>query len=349
MRRRIICMLTAVVIFTVSMLCGCVLEPINRNGKLSIVTTCFPPYDFTRAVTGDSADITMLLQAGAEAHSYEPVPLDIAKIQNCDVFVYVGGEGEVWVDKILDSIDTSDIEIIRLFDFVDPLEEEEVEGASPNGHKHHHHEGEDHDEDECDDEDCDEHHHDDEEDGEYDEHIWTSPRNAMLCVEGIQAAMTSAFPENEELYHSNSFTYCEKLSALDTAFREMSEGTPNHTIIVGDRFPFRYLAHDYGLKYYAAFSGCSSESEPSVYTMAYLIDKLLEEDNNYVFYLEFSTKKLAEKLSDATGAHMLRLHSCHNVSKSDFRNGVTYIDLMEENFKNIQEALYWKLFSNVKT
>jgi len=342
MRKRIICTFTALAICVSAMLCGCVLKPINRNGKLSIVTTSFPPYDFTRAVAGESADITMLLQAGAEAHSYEPVPLDIAKIQNCDVFVYIGGEGEVWVDKILNSIDTSDMTIIRLFDFVDPLEEEEVEGASPNGHHHHHGEN-------CDDENCKEHHHDEEdEDGEYDEHIWTSPRNAKLCVEGIRAAMTSAFPENTDLYHENSSTYSEKLDALDTAFQEMADGTPYHTIIVGDRFPFRYLAHDYGLKYYAAFSGCSSESEPSVYTMAYLIDKLLEEENGYVFYLEFSTKKLAEKLSDATGAHMLCLHSCHNVSKSDFRSGVTYVDLMEENLKNIQEALYWKQFSNVK-
>ena len=121
---------------------------------------------------------------------------------------------------------------------------------------------------------------------------------------------------------------------------ETIAAAPNKTLVFGDRFPFRYLAHDYGLSYYAAFSGCSSESEPSVYTMAYLIDKLLEDDNKAVFYLEFSTKKLAEKLSDATGAEMLRLHSCHNVSKSDFRSGVTYIDLMKDNFLNIQEALY---------
>ena len=127
--RRTAGLITALVLLTVSVLSGCVLSPIDRGDKLSVVTTSFPPYDFVRAVTGDSADITMLLQAGAEAHSYEPVPLDIAKIQNCDVFVYIGGEGEVWVDKILDSLDTSDITVIRLFDYIDPLEEEEVEGA----------------------------------------------------------------------------------------------------------------------------------------------------------------------------------------------------------------------------
>ena len=323
--RKTVSLITVLVLLTVSVFTGCVLSPVDHGGRLSVVTTSFPPYDFVRGVAGDSADITMLLQAGAEAHSYEPVPLDIAKIQNCDVFVYIGGEGEVWVERILDSIDTSDITVIRLFDFIDPLEEEEVEGASPTGH-HHHDDDEDHD-------------HEDE-DEEFDEHIWTSPRNAKLCVEGIASVLQEEFPENASLYNSNSSAYSEKLSALDEAFTQMTANAPNHTIVIGDRFPFRYLAHDYGLEYYAAFSGCSSESEPSVYTMAFLIDKLLEDGNDCVFYLEFSTKRLAQKLSDATDAHMLRLHSCHNVSKKDFENGVTYIDLMEENYVNIREALY---------
>ena len=336
--RRTAGLITALVLLTVSVLSGCVLSPIDRGDKLSVVTTSFPPYDFVRAVTGDSADITMLLQAGAEAHSYEPVPLDIAKIQNCDVFVYIGGEGEVWVDKILDSLDTSDITVIRLFDYIDPLEEEEVEGASPTGHHHHHHDdGDDHDEGDHDHDELD-HDHDDE-DEEFDEHIWTSPRNAKLCVEGIEGVMCEKFPENAELYRENGESYAGRLDKLDRDFAEMSENAPNHTIIVGDRFPFRYLAHDYGLKYYAAFSGCSSESEPSVYTMAFLIDKLLDKETDVVFYLEFSTKRLASKLSDATGAEMLPLHSCHNVSKKDFENGVTYIDLMTQNLENLREAL----------
>ena len=333
MRKKLISLAAVLSILITSVFSGCVLSPIDRDGKLSIVTTSFPPYDFVRAVTGDSADITMLLQAGAEAHSYEPVPLDIAKIQNCDVFVYIGGEGEVWVDKILDSLDTSDITIIRLFDFVDPLEEEEVEGASPTGHHHHH---DDEDEDEHDH--GDDHDHDDE-DEEYDEHIWTSPRNAKLCVEGIEKVMCEKFTENAEKYRTNGSAYAESLDRLDYEFAEMTAESKGKTIIVGDRFPFRYLAHDYGLKYYAAFSGCSSESEPSVYTMAFLIDKLLEKDTDVVFYLEFSTKRLAEKLSDATGAEMLPLHSCHNVSRDDFRDGVTYLDLMKQNCENIREAL----------
>ena len=332
MRRRIMTAAVALAVMITACLSGCVLSPINRDGRLSVVTTCFPPYDFVRAVTGDSADITMLLQAGAEAHSYEPVPLDIAKIQNCDVFVYVGGEGEVWVDKILDSLDTSDMTIIRLFDFIDPLEEEEVEGASPDGHHHHH------DEDEHDEEDEEHEHHEDEEE-EFDEHIWTSPRNAKLCVEGVEKAMCESFPENSALYKAHGSEYAEKLGQLDREYEKMTADSKGHTIIVGDRFPFRYLAHDYGLKYYAAFSGCSSESEPSVYTMAFLIDKLLDKETDVVFYLEFSTKKLAEKLSDAAGAKMLPLHSCHNVSRQDFRDGVTILDLMKQNYENLREAL----------
>ena len=332
MRKRIISLAAALVRAATAALSGCVLEPIDRGDKLSIVTTCFPPYDFVRAVTGDSADITMLLSTGADAHSYEPVPLDMAKIQNCDVFVYIGGEGEVWVDKILDSLDTSDMTIIRLFDYIDPLEEEEVEGASPNGHHHHHH-------DEDDSRPGVHHDHDDDDEEEFDEHIWTSPRNAKLCVEGIEEVMCGEFPENAELYRSQGGEYAEKLSQLDRDFGEMTDTASGNTIIVGDKFPFRYLAHDYGLKYYAAFSGCSSESEPSVYTMAFLIDKLLEGDTDVVFYLEFSTKRLAEKLSDAADVEMLPLQSCHNVTRDDFRSGVTYIDLMKQNLDNLREAL----------
>lgn len=317
-----------------ALLTGCKWEK-PQHDKISIVTTAFPPYDFTRAVTGSSAELTMLLSTGAEAHSYEPTPLDIAKIQQCDVFVYIGGEGEVWVDKILDSIDTSDITVVCLFDYVDALEEEEVEGASPTGHSHEHHHDHDHDDDEH------EHHHDDDdEEEEFDEHIWTSPQNAIKCINGIETALSQKYPEKSDDFKENAADYCDKLDALDHDFHEMTENAPGNIIVVGDRFPFRYLAHDYGLKYYAAFSGCSAESEPSVYTMAFLIDEILEHDLDTVFCLEFSTKKLAEKLCDATGAHMLTLHSCHNVSKEDFENGVTYIDLMRMNYNNLREALY---------
>lgn len=317
MRKIICCLLSAIIILTLS--AGCADSSVKRGDKLTIVTTAFPPYDFVRSVTGSSADISMLLCPGAEAHSYEPAPLDILKIQQCDVFVYIGGEGEVWADKLLDSFDTSDITIIRLFDFVDPLSEEGVMGASPDGH----------------------HHEDnDEEEEEFDEHIWTSPRNAIKCVEGITSALSEAYPQSAQLFSVNSKSCMDQLKTLDEKFTEMTENAPHNTILIGDRFPFRYLAEDYGLDYYAAFSGCSSESEPGVYTMAFLIDRLLYDDIDTVFYLEFSTKRLAEKLSSAAGAQMLPLHSCHNVTPEEFSSGITYIDLMYRNLENIREALY---------
>lgn len=326
--RRTICFLVMIVALTTGLLSGCAYGQKKNDGKISVVTTCFPPYDFARAVAGDTADITMLLSTGAEAHSYEPTPRDIAEIQNCDVFICIGGEDEVWVDSILKAVDNDSMTVIRLFDYAELLEEEAVAGASPDGHDHHHHDHED------------EHDYDGEVSEDHaDGHIWTSPENAVKCVQAIEDAFCEKYIENSEFYRSNAEEYIKRLEQLDSDFRKITENTGEKVIIVGDRFPFRYLAHEYDLEYFAAFSGCSSESEPSVYTMAFLIDEILEHNTDTVFYLEFSTRKLAEKLCDATGAKMLPLNSCHNVSKEDFSSGVTYIDLMYENLKNLKEAL----------
>lgn len=347
MKHRFLCTTTALALGICGIFTGCTAQESTDSDKLSIVTTCFPPYDFARAVTGDTADITMLLCPGAEAHSYEPSPLDIVTIQQCDVFIYIGGTGEVWAEKILETVGNDDMTVIRLMDYVEPLEEEEVAGASPDGHEHHHHEDESHDE-QTEDE-HEEHNHEEEEEhsaeGHYDEHIWTSPKNAKLCVQAIADALCEAVPEYisfdwASYYRIHAEAYISELDSLDAEFTEMTENAPENTIVVGDRFPFRYLAHDYGLEYFAAFSGCSSESEPGVYTMAFLIDEIKAHNTDNVFYLEFSTKRLAEKLSDATGTEMLPLHSCHNVSQDDFDSGVTYSDLMQQNLNNLREALY---------
>lgn len=323
--RRTVCFLVIIAVLLTGILSGCAYGKKKKDGKISVVTTCFPPYDFARAVAGDTADITMLLSTGAEAHSYEPTPRDIAEIQNCDVFICIGGEDEVWVDSILDAVDNDSMTVIRLFDYAELLEEEAVAGASPDGHDHHHNS-----EDELHGEVSEEH---------ADGHIWTSPENAIRCVQAIEDAFCVKYSENADLYRRRGERYINRLEKLDNDFREITKNASEKVIIVGDRFPFRYLAHEYGLEYFAAFSGCSSESEPSVYTMAFLIDEILEHNSDTVFYLEFSTRKLAEKLCDATGAKMLSLNSCHNVSKEDFNSGVTYIDLMYENLKNLKEAL----------
>lgn len=347
MKKGFICIITALAIGICGLFSGCTSQKSKDSNKLSIVTTCFPPYDFARAVTGDSADITMLLCPGAEAHSYEPSPLDIVTIQQCDVFIYIGGTGEVWADRILETVGNDDMTVIKLMDYAELLEEEEVAGASPNGHEHHH-EDESHDE-HAEEEDTDSRNHEEEEEhsdeGHYDEHIWTSPKNAKLCVQAIADALCDTVPEYIDFdwasyYRIHAEAYITELETLDAEFTEMTENAPENTIVIGDRFPFRYLAHDYGLEYFAAFSGCSSESEPGVYTMAFLIDEIKAHNINNVFYLDFSTKRLAKKLCSATGAEMLPLHSCHNVSQDDFSSGVTYLDLMRQNMNNLREALY---------
>lgn len=331
MKKALFLIISALMIF--SCMSGCESSKAN-NGELSIVTTCFPPYDFARAVKGDDEGITMLLSTGSEAHSYEPTPLDILKIQECDIFIYIGGEDEVWVDKILESIDTEDKKIVKLIDTVELLEEEAIEGSK--GHEHIHSEEDDEDCHECEEE----HHH--EHDGHehgYDEHIWTTPHNAIKMTQAISEAFISKDSGNEAVYSKNTDMYISRLERLDEDFREMRENASDNLIVIGDRFPFRYLSAEYDLDYYAAFSGCSSESEPGVYTMAFLIDKILENKSDYVFYLEMSTQRLADKLADATGAKTLSLESCHNITKEDFDNNVTYIDLMRRNLENLREAL----------
>lgn len=295
----------------------------NNNSELSIVTTCFPPYDFARAVKGNTDNITMLISAGAEAHSYEPTPLDILKIQQCDVFIYIGGEGEVWADEILNSMDTSGKYILKLSDYAELLEEADIEGAN-SAHEHHNHSEHEEEHDDC----------------NFDEHIWTSPENAISMTEAVCNTLSDADSKKADLYRKNTEEYTDKLRKLDSDFRDMISGAKSNLIVVGDRFPFRYLADEYNLQYYSAFSGCSSETEPGVYTMAFLINKVLENKVKNIFCLEFSTRKVAEKLSDATGAEILTLHSCSNVSRDDFRNNVTYIDLMYQNLNTLKEALY---------
>lgn len=321
--------LSAFIMFT-----GCSLPQSPESDKLSIVTTCFPPYDFARAVAGESADITMLLCPGAEAHSYEPTPLDILKIQQCDVFICIGSTDEIWVDKILESVSNDDMTVIKLIEHTELLEEEDVIGASPTGHDHNHHENvSEHEEKHSD-------AHKESEENHYDEHIWTSLKNAQLCVNAITEKLSTVCPENTTFYEKNAELYNSELSVLDKEFYEITLNAPEKTIVIGDRFPFRYLTNDYNLDYFAAFSGCSSESEPGVYTMAFLMDEIITHDLDSVFYLEFSTRRLAQKLSDATGAQMLPLHSCHNVTLSDFEKGTTYYTLMKQNLENLKEALY---------
>ncbi|MDR1419088.1 MAG: metal ABC transporter substrate-binding protein [Treponema sp.] len=287
----------------------------KANGKLNVVTTVFPPYDFVREIAGNNVNLSMLLPPGAESHSFEPTPRDIITVQNCDVFIYVGGESDEWVAEILESMDRSRMEIVTLMDCVDVVEELIVEGMED----------------------------EEEEEGEgpeYDEHVWTSPKNAGRIVQKISAVLQQRDPSSAALYEKNTASYLAKLTALDNSFETMINGAQRKTFIFGDRFPFRYFADAYGLSYFAAFPGCSTETECSAATIAFLIDKVKAEKIPVVFHIELSNEKIADTICEETGAKKLLLHAVHNISKRDFDRGENYYDLMTRNIQNLKEALY---------
>ncbi|WP_353095184.1 metal ABC transporter substrate-binding protein [Tissierella praeacuta] len=301
------------------------------NNKLKIVTTIFPQYDFVREIAGNSVDLTMLIKPGSESHSYEPTPQDIIKIQSSDIFIYVGGESDKWVDKILESMDISNMKIISLLDCVDAVEEEIVEGMED---EHDHDELEN--EEEISEKLSGHNHH---EEIEYDEHVWTSPRNAIKIVEQIKEILVIKDQNNKNIYEANAKGYVKSLIDLDKLYKEIVSNASRKTIVFGDRFPFRYFADSYGLKYYAAFPGCSTESEASASTVAFLIDKVKSESIPVVFHIELSNEKMADVICESTGAKKLLMHSCHNITNDDFINGISYLDLMNSNAENLKEAL----------
>ena len=308
--------LLLIMIMIVQALTGCVGKT-NKSDKISIVTTIFASYDFARQIAGDNADITLLLKPGEGAHTYEPTPNDIVTINKCDIFIYVGGENDEWVDDILGSMDTSDMTIIRMLECVDKYEEEIVDGMQ-------------HDDD---------HDHDHDDTAEWDEHVWTDPGNAIIISEKITEALVKIDPENQSDYKTSLEKYKAELTELDEAFTEVVENAVRNTIIIGDKFPLRYFIEAYGFEYYAAFPGCSEESEVSASTIAFLIDKVKEENIPVIFTIELSNGNVAKAIADDTGAKVLTFNTCHNLTKDDFENGETYLSLMYKNLDAIKEAL----------
>ena len=308
-------------------LAGC--APTEReDGRLKVTATLFSQYDFARQIGGDWVDVKLIVSAGMDSHSFEPTPSDMLDIQHSDVFLYNGGEMEYWVEEVLKSMDPVPAVTARMMDYVDVVEEEDVEGMEIE--KFHLHEGHSHAGGAEDD-----HFHE----IEYDEHIWTSPKNAMKMAAAIADALTRADPTHEADYTANLEAYLAKLEALDQEFRKVVDQASRKILIFGDKFPFRYFTDEYGLEYRAAFPGCSTDTEPGIDTMLYLIDKVRREQIPVVYYLELSSTKIARTISEETGAKALLLHSCHNVSKEDFKNQVSYLELMEQNVKNLREGL----------
>jgi len=291
----------------------------NDGEKLSIVTTLFYQYDFAKQAVGDKAEVELLLKSGQESHSYEPTPQDVIKIQDADIFIYNGGVAESWVEQVLEGLDTDQVKIICMMDYVDVVEEEIVEGMEDDS---------DHDEDE----------HDDEE-AEYDEHIWTSPVIAQDLVKAIGEALEESDADNKDYYAENTARYITELEDLDAKFREAAAGGSRTTLVFGDRFPLRYFVEEYGLTYYAAFPGCSTETEPGAGTIAFLTDEMKEEEIPVIYYLELSNEKIADTLCENTGAKKVQFHSCHNVTQEELDSGETYISLMERNVEALREGL----------
>ncbi len=287
------------------------------DGKLRVVVTLFPYYDFVRQIAGDHVHLTMMVPAGMDTHSFEPTPSDLVQLQKADLFVYNGGELEGWVDSMLESISTDRLTVYNVLESLESqqetaslLLEEEDQHEDESGKSH-----------------------------EIDEHIWTSPLLAQTIVSELTQWLCEADPDQAEIYRENAASYLEQLAQLDAQFRETAENSPLSVLVFGDKFPFRYFTHTYELDYYAAFSSCSSETEPSAATLALLIDTVRDQEIPVVYYVELSSQKVADNICEATGAQKLLFHSCHNVTAEEFNDGVTYLDLMKQNLEHLRIGL----------
>lgn len=303
----------ALLAFGTIMLGGCQNQKTdNSSGKLKIVTTIFPAYDFAKNVFGETAEVSMLLKPGMESHSYDPSAKDVVKIDECDLFIYNGGESDEWVENILKS--TENVKSLKMVDSVEMLGEEHTDGMTAEEHEEH-----------------------DEE--EYDEHVWTSPKNAALICASIRDKAKEISPENASVFDKNAESYIAQINSLDKRFSELLEGEKRY-FVFGDRFPLLYFFKEYGLNYYAAFPGCAAETEPSAQTISFLSKKLSDNDTiKTVFYIELSNHKLADNLAAESNLQTAEFHTCHNITSSDFEAGESYISLMERNYKTLKTAL----------
>ncbi len=334
------------------------------DGGLQIVTTIFPEYDWVMNIIGDNpanAGVTMLLDTGVDLHSYQPTASDILKVSSCDMFIYVGGESDGWVHDALKEATNKDMVVINLLDVLgDSVKEEEVvegmqESEHEHDHDHDHEDGDEHDH-EHEDEDADEHdhehededddhdheHHHEEGEVEYDEHVWLSLRNAAALTEYISEQLQKIDAANADTYKSNTDSYVEKLNALDKQYSDVVSNASVKTLLFGDRFPFRYLTDDYGLSYYAAFVGCSAETEASFETITFLAGKVDELSLSSVMTIEGPDHRIAETIVQTTESKdqkILTMDSMQSVTAKDVESGVTYLSIMESNLTALTEAL----------
>ncbi len=295
MKRIIICFSCVI------LLCGCVYNTPNAHSKkTTVVTTIFPLYDFARAIGGDKIEIKMLIKPGSEVHSYDPLPSDMSEIYGSDLFLYIGGESDKWVDKLLGGTDINALSLIN-----------EVSCGHTHSHGHNH----------------------------ADEHIWTSPQNAVSMLEKICESLSEIDTENSNVYRKNCDEYVEQINAADKQIFDIVSKCKNPFIVVADRYPFEYLTEHYGIDYEAAFDGCAVSTDISLKTMSQLTETIEERNIKTVFVTELSNQNIAKALNKQLGVEIVELHSAHNVSADDFSSGVTYVDIMYQNAKALERGI----------
>lgn len=331
MKKFISVILAAVLCFACLNLTGCSKDSANSSdsGKLKVVTTTFPVYDWTMNVLGDKAkdaDVTMLMDSGVDLHSYQPSSQDLMKLSDCDVFVYVGGESDEWVEDALEDANNNNMKVVNLMEALgDKAVEEELLPGMEADDDH-----DDHDD------------ADDEHDHEYDEHIWLSLKNAKVLTSAIADALSEADEANADSYAANVKSYNKELANLDSEYKKVCQDAKNKNLVFGDRFPFRYMADDYGLNCYAAFNGCSAETEASFETIAFLAKKVDRLGLNSVMTIDGSDQKIAKTIIDNTKAQnqeILTLNSMQAATADDVANGASYTSIMEDNLKVLKKAL----------
>lgn len=313
MSRKILGFIIAVVLtFT---LVGCTANNNKDNGKIKIITTLFPQYDFAKQIVGDKGDVELLLPPGVESHTYDPSASDIVNIGKADMFIYTGEYMEVWADKVIKNIKGKDVKIVDVSKGITLKHIEEQEGFD------------DHDDDH------------DEHDHEFDPHIWTNPQYAKIMVDNILDALCEIDKENADYYKENAEKYKAELDRIDSEIQDVVDSSKHNELFFAGRFALSYFAERYGLEWTAAYDSCSTETEPSAKAVSQIIKEVKEKNIKVIYYEELVDPKVANTIAKETGAKPLILHSCHNVSKDEFEKGVTYISIMEQNIINLREGL----------
>lgn len=322
--KKVILVIVLIAIILVGIIAGVVLGKKNKTSnnnnteKIKVTASNFASYDFLRAIIGDNDNIelTFLLGPGKDAHSYDPTAQDLITIQNSDLFIYIGGEMEKWADRVLPTLDTSSTKVICVADDIKTIEEQEIDGAEPEEEE-------------------------DEEKGAFDEHIWTSPDNAITMVNTLEKSMEEIDSSNSSKYKQNAENYIAKIKNVDKQIQEIVDNKKRDRLVFGDKMPMQYFINYYKLQVSAAFSGCSTETEPSSKTIAYLVNKAKEEKTPVILYIELNNGKVANTIANevGNGCKAMQIQTLHNVSKTDFDNGETWVSLMERNLDVLKAAL----------